>query len=203
MTQPTTQLTLLSLEELTRLEDVVREGLKAFEEVGNALAKIRDNLKAVANDPIVLQKVQAKLEKKKTDIAHASAEVVAEAVATVTGRARPEPKAARTESSAVLKLALAKADGNGHKVEAAAFAPPEALGELLRHLKNIRRHLEYVSKDSTEEVTKAVASAIKITEDLQGKAPIESAVKVKTCKVCTKAVPAGAVICPNCGEPVR
>lgn len=39
----TTQLSLLSEDELTRLENKVREGLKSFVEVGNALLRIQQN----------------------------------------------------------------------------------------------------------------------------------------------------------------
>ena len=44
----------------------------------------------VAKDPIILQKVKDKLEKKHTTLAQASAELVKDVVATVTGKPRPD-----------------------------------------------------------------------------------------------------------------
>lgn len=70
-------------------------------------------LAPVANDPIVLQKVTERLEKKNTDIAHASAETVATAVALATGKPRPEPKDKPRHPSIPAKSAAAAAPALG------------------------------------------------------------------------------------------
>lgn len=64
---------------------------KIAQAVGVAPASegVARELIGVANDPIVLKKIQAKLEKRKSGINKASAELVAEIKADVTGKARP------------------------------------------------------------------------------------------------------------------
>lgn len=247
---PTTQLSLLSEDELTRLEKKVREGLKAFVEVGNALLKIQQSsgyrlrgyksfesycekefgftdrhgrrlidaaktagsvhkaigqapaneavareLKRVADDPIVLQKVQAKLEKKKTDIAHAPAEAVAEAVAAVTGKSRPEPKPA---PNAALKLAMSKASGNGSAPEQYSVAHLVASDTCpqCRKVPDSYRHSPngWQCGNCQQLVTLSVQAVIARTT---------AGPKLKTCNNCNAELQSGVALCFNCGEVAR
>lgn len=144
-------------------------------------------LKKVADDPVVLQKVADRLEKKKVTVNTATAEQVADVVATVIGKPRPEPKAAASPS------------GNGHKPASGVSALPVAATDecpQCRRVPNSYKHgangWQCGNCGQLVRLNVTIVMALTFTP-----------AKPKPCRNCGQELKSGVSLCFNCGEPVR
>lgn len=149
-----------------------------------ASESVARELASVANDPLVIRRVADKLEKKKSSIATATAETMAEVVAAVTGKRKPEPKAPAAKP-------------NGHA--AAPMPAPAAYGTdncpQCRTVPNSYTHGRngWACGNCAQPVRLSVVGVILST----------TPPKVRACSNCKKPLPPGMRICSSCGEVVR
>lgn len=158
-----------------------------------ATESVAREIEKVADDPRQLEKVNAILVRQKRTIGNATAEQVADAVATVQGKDRHVKHAP-------------KANGDGsHKAKPTPVAETGDIDSLLGFMKVMHKCIE-VARDSKaverrvwEDGLYAHRHAKEIIERL-GK-PAAPA-NVKTCKSCGGSLQPGDVMCSNCGEVV-
>lgn len=145
-------------------------------------------LAPVVNDPTIIQKVSARLEKKHQTFATASAEAVDEAVRTITGKS-PAPSG---RGAGVRE--------NGHDVAVVGTAIPLTPGsDECPHCHEKPDHWQsadevWLCSECGESVTLVVSALPR--QNIK-------ALKPKSCPACKKSVMPGVPFCPNCGGVIR
>lgn len=188
-------------------------GSETAEQVQRATGQVPANesvarvLTPIANDPIIIQKVAAKLDKKKTSIGTATAEQVDEAVRSVTGKAKAEPKP----------------KSNGHKPAPAVAGDSGEAFRLLEILNSFLREVNTIADSAGGgDIRQKLRDAVKRTSEQAGAASTstratwaheqvrsnpsprtQTHAKAPTCKTCGKTAEPGARICPSCGGILR
>lgn len=151
----------------------------------------------VAKDPIVLQKVQDRLEKKHTTLGQASAEMVKDVVAMVTGKPRPE-KHEHAGASAAPKPSSARPP---------APAPVAGSGDVATLQAAFTRARSFLSNHpwfKDDQTAKSLITDIDSSLVLLDKLLAGSFAHVAARPGASKGKDSGgSPECPHCGEPVK
>lgn len=142
-------------------------------------------LAKVADDPVVLGKVAAGLEKKKTTLGKATAEVVAEVVARATGKS-PKAKAAP-------KPAPTKSSGRGVQAPPPVDAPAPPLTEVSDICPHCRVTPDAYTRDAAGWHCGGCGGLVVLSV---------IAATGAQCPACAAPVQANEAFCANCGEPL-